>query len=65
MPTPTPEQIRNLRKAASLTQAQAGALLHTSWRTWQDWERGERSMHPAFWELATIKLKRRLASRDK
>lgn len=27
-------------------------------RSWQQWERGERGMHPAFWELANIKFDR-------
>ena len=33
-------------------------LLHTSRRAWQQWERGDRRMHPAFWELARIKVDR-------
>lgn len=30
--------------------------LHTSRRSWQQWERGERKMHPAFWVLANLML---------
>ena len=30
--------------------------VHTSRRAWQQWERGERRMHLAFWELAQIKV---------
>jgi DNA-binding transcriptional regulator YiaG len=25
--------------------------LHTSRRAWQQWESGDRRMHPAFWDL--------------
>lgn len=52
---PTPEEIRAARQAAGLTQTQAGALLHTTVRTWQQWEAGDRKMHPAFWELFRLK----------
>jgi hypothetical protein len=52
---PSPEQIREFRRASGLSAAQAGALVHTVGRVWQQWESGERRMHPAFWELARIK----------
>lgn len=52
---PAPEDIRAARKAAGLTQPAAGALIHTSTRTWQQWEAGQRNMHAAFWELFRIK----------
>ena len=54
--SPTPEQIRAARLAAHLTQTAAGELLHTTCRTWQQWEAGDRAMHPAFWELFQRKL---------
>ena len=41
--------IRETRKALKLTQAQAGAILGTGRRTWQDWERGLYAMPPAKW----------------
>lgn len=61
--TPLPEQITGLRiqiqtdRQLGITAAQdyCAALLHTSRRAWQQWETGDRSMHPAFWELAQIK----------
>ena len=56
---PPPAEIRAARKAAGLTQAEAGALVHTTYRTWQQWEtEGSlgRKMHPAFWELFQIKV---------
>ena len=58
MSSPSTDEIRAAREAARLTQAAAGALLHTTSRTWQQWESGARSMHPAFWELFLIKSQR-------
>lgn len=62
--SPLPEQVvagRNSvreRLGVGITAAQdwCAASVHTSRRAWQQWERGERRMHPAFWELFTIKL---------
>lgn len=59
----TQEQITNLREEIQkrenlgITAAQdhCANMLHTSRRAWQQWERGERKMHAAFWELAKIK----------
>lgn len=36
-------------------QDKCAELLHTSRRAWQQWERGDRKMHPAFWELINLK----------
>lgn len=52
---PTPAEIRAAREAAGLTQTAAAALIYCSLRGWQQWEAGERSMHPAFWELWRLK----------
>jgi len=52
---PEPAEVRAAREAAGLSQTAAGALVHTSCRTWQQWEAGDRRMHPAFWELFRIK----------
>ena len=57
---PTPAQVKAFRRGASLTQTQAATLVHVSCRTWQQWEAEERvkshrTMHPAFWELFTLK----------
>lgn len=54
---PTPQQIRAAREAAGLTQTKAGELLHSTCRAWQQWEAGDRRMHPAFWELFRLKSK--------
>ena len=59
--SPTPEVVRDARSRAGLTQTQAAALLHTTCRVWQQWEAGDRSMHPAFWELFCIKAKSMLS----
>jgi DNA-binding transcriptional regulator YiaG len=56
MSSPTPEQIKDLRTKAGRTQAECAAMLHTSLRSYQQWEAGDRRMHPAFWELLNIKL---------
>jgi len=55
---PRPAEIVAAREAAGVTQTQAGALLHTSCRVWQQWEAGARRMHPAFFELFNIKTKK-------
>ena len=61
--TPTPLQVIEVRRAVQsqaacgITAAQdwCATALHTSRRAFQQWETGARAMHPAFWELLTIK----------
>ena len=53
---PTPEEIRKIRKNAGMTQAEAATIVHSALRSWQQWEAGDRQMHPAFWELFKIKV---------
>lgn len=58
---PKPVEIRAARESAGLSQTEAADLVHTTCRTWQQWEAaegttGNRRMHPAFWELFRIKL---------
>ena len=55
MNNPTPEQIKQARKEAGLTQSQAASLIYSELRTWQHWEKGDRDMHQALFELFTIK----------
>ena len=50
-PTPAPETITAKRKALSLTQEQAAALLGMSRRAWAGWETGERDMPRPLWTL--------------
>jgi len=62
--TPSPKQVITLRekiqadKKMGITAAHdyCADMLFTSRRSWQQWERGERKMHPAFWKLAKIEL---------
>ena len=63
MNNPQPSEIIRLRESLQsdtigITKAQdmCAEMLHTTRRTWQQWERGERKIHPAFWELANIKV---------
>lgn len=58
MNPPTPEQVTAARAAAGLTQAQCAAIVHSTPRSWQRWESGEREMHAAFWELFCLKSQR-------
>lgn len=52
---PAPEAIKAARETAGLTQTAAAKLLHSTCRVWQQWEAGDRRMHPAFWELFRLK----------
>lgn len=53
---PDPKEIKVLREEIGLTQTQAGQVVHVKLRTWQQWEAGDRKMHPAFWDLFNIKI---------
>jgi len=48
---PAPEAIRAAREAARMTQTEAALLVHASLRAWQQWEAGDRRMHPGLWML--------------
>lgn len=52
---PEPEDISRARASIGLTQSECALLVHAGLRSWQQWESGERRMHPAFWELFRIK----------
>lgn len=54
---PAPDVIKEIRSEIGISQTAAAALVHTTCRTWQQWEAGDRRMHPAFWELFNIKAK--------
>lgn len=58
---PLPHQIKQLRESLGYTQFDAASLVSSHLRTWQQWEAGDRKMHPAFWELFCLKLGRPLA----
>ncbi|MES1979571.1 MAG: helix-turn-helix domain-containing protein [Pseudomonadota bacterium] len=55
--TPSTDEIRTARSKSGLTQTEAAALIHSTMRAWQEWEAGNRRMHPAFWELFRLKTK--------
>lgn len=67
---PAPDEVQALRRGLQgrenlgITAAQdrCASMLYTSRRAWQQWERGERKMHPAFWELISIKCSMRTQS---
>jgi putative transcriptional regulator len=59
--TPTPQQIRDARAAANLSQREAAALIQATTRAWQGYETDEgsaehRRMHPGLWELFQHKV---------
>lgn len=54
---PTPQQVRQVRDAMGLTQAELGRLLHAAHRTAVAWELGERRMPLATWELLVLKAR--------
>lgn len=50
--TPPPRTlIRETRDGVCQTQTQAAATVYASLRAWQRWERGDRAMPRASWEL--------------
>lgn len=53
---PGAEEVRAAREAAGLTQTEAARLIYCTLRAWQDWEGGQRRMHPGLWELWQIKI---------
>lgn len=59
---PTPNEIKQARIKAGLTQTQAAELIYSTMRTWQDWEGNPTHgkvprMHPGLWELFQAKVK--------
>lgn len=57
MSRPDPAQIRTAREFSGLSQTAAAALIHCSRSSWAEWEGGVSKMHPAFWELFSIKTR--------
>jgi putative transcriptional regulator len=55
-PSPTPLQIRTIRKdQLGWTQADAAFMVSVTTRAWQWWESGKRIMPGGLWELFLIK----------
>ena len=52
---PNPDEIIGMRIKAKLTQQQAADLVYSGLRTWQQWEAGDRRMHPGLFELFLLK----------
>ena len=52
---PTPEQVKQARENAGLTQSQAAAVIYKKLLAWQRYESGDREMDAAYWELFLIK----------
>lgn len=52
---PTPDQIKQARKDAGLTQAEAANIVYVSLRAWQHYEDGKRGMPLANWNLFLLK----------
>ena len=52
---PLPAEIIATRKAAGLTQTEAASLVCGSLRAWQQWEAGDRRMHPGLWMLFRLR----------
>jgi putative transcriptional regulator len=53
---PKPDEIQRMREKHSLTQDGAATLVCSKLRSWQQWEAGDRQMHPATWHLFLIRL---------
>ena len=53
---PGPTEVKAAREAAGLSQTAAAALVYSGLRTWQQWEAGDRRMHPGLWELFRLKI---------
>lgn len=56
MNKPTPQQLKETRLKAGLTQPNCAEMVHVSTRNWQQWEAGDRSINMAAWELFLIKI---------
>ena len=54
---PMPAAIIAAREEAGLTQTAAADLIYSGLRTWQQWEAGDRRMHPALWDLFRIRVR--------
>ena len=54
--SPVPAELVAARESVGLSQTAAAELILHTLRGWQEWEAGNRRMHPAFWELWRIKI---------
>ncbi len=59
MKSPTPEEIKQARLDAGLTQAQAAEKIFSdNYISWQNYELGKRKMHAAIWWCFLQRTKR-------
>ena len=56
--SPTKEELIAARERADLTPADAAKLIYSTTKSWERWEAGERTMHPAMFELFELKAAR-------
>lgn len=52
---PSTDEIIGARIRVGLTQQQAAEIVLSGLRTWQQWEAGDRRMHPALFALFLLK----------
>lgn len=52
---PSASEIKQARIESGLSQTEAANMIYKGLRTWQQWEKADRKMDPAFWELFLIK----------
>jgi putative transcriptional regulator len=60
---PSPEEVRQLRLSLGLTAGEAAKRVHASPGAWQQWEAGERPMHPVFWRTFRIEASKKVIGR--
>ena len=53
---PTPKQVKEMRLRAKLTQQQAADSVHTTNRSWHNWESGKVAMPLVSWEMFQLKI---------
>lgn len=60
MKKPTKTEVLRFRTAAGLSCREAAQIIGVGERTWQNYERGTRSMSAAAWELFNQKIKSKI-----
>ncbi len=60
---PAPDEIRRLRLAAGLSPAEAAKGVYAAPGAWEQWETGERPMHPVFWRNFKISVSKTIVGR--
>jgi putative transcriptional regulator len=60
---PTPEEILHLRLAVGLSPVEAAKRVYAAVGAWEQWEVGERPMHPVFWRSFRIAASKKIVGR--